>query len=89
MENRQLLLICRSLTYAQRSARALERKGVTAAVSRAPKEASQRGCAYCVIVSGKNGKRALDILRQAELPPERTMVREPDGALREADDDLS
>ena len=89
MQTKQLLLMCRSLTYAQRTAKALERKGITGVVTRAPKSASPNGCGYCVIVSPRRGKQAVRILRDAGLEPVRMMLRSEDGSLREADDDLS
>ncbi len=80
----QFLLMCRSLTYAQRSVRALERAGVSAAVTRAPRTVSAGGCGYCVAVSAKNGPRAAGILKEAGLPPEKMYRRLADGSLEEA-----
>jgi len=61
------LLMCRSLTYAQKAQRKLENAGIGAGILRAPKELSERGCAYCVSVSVRNGERAAGILRDAGL----------------------
>lgn len=80
----QFLLMCRSLTYAQRSARTLERTGIAASVMRAPRSISTRGCGYCVSVSAKNAARAAEILENAGLKPERIYRREADGTYREA-----
>ena len=82
------LLTYRSLTYAQRSARILERAGVTGTVSRLPKAASPKGCAYCVAVAGRHLDRAMDILRRAGFSPMRVITRRDDGTL-EVSDDLS
>lgn len=38
------LIVCRSLTYAQRTASALERAGITAHILRSPKMVSGEGC---------------------------------------------
>lgn len=80
----QYLFMCRSLTYAQRTAKALERAGIAASVIRAPKAVSAKGCAYCAAVSERNGARALDILEKAGLKPERVYRKGQDGSVREA-----
>ncbi len=82
------LLTFRSLTYAQRAERILERAGVAGTVSRVPKAAATRGCAYCVTVAARHIARCLDVLRAAGLSPERVLLRRADGSL-EADHDLS
>ncbi len=79
----QYLLTYRSLTWAQRGARALERAGVTGTVTRVPRQAARRGCGYGLIVTPKNRDRAVDVLRAAGLSPERMFVREDDGTIRE------
>lgn len=75
------LLTFRSLTYAQRAARVLERAGVTGTVSRVPKAAATRGCAYCVIIAARHRDRSLQILTAAGLEPERVLLRHEDGKL--------
>lgn len=80
----QFLLMCRSLTYAQRSARMLERAAIGASVARAPRSISTRGCGYVVSVAGKNLSRAMEVLTQAGLRPEKIYRREPDGTIGEA-----
>ena len=75
------LLTFRSLTYAQRASRVLERAGVTATVSRVPKAAATRGCAYCVIVAARHRDRSLALLDTAGLMPERVLLRHSDGTL--------
>lgn len=75
------LLTFRSLTYAQRAARVLERAGVTGTVSRVPKTAAAKGCAYCVIVAARHRDMAIQILASAGLGPERTILRNADGTL--------
>jgi hypothetical protein len=81
----QYLLMCRSLTYAQQGARALERVGITATVSRAPKTITTRGCAYCIIVSARARERALAQLNAVELGPERVFMRREDGTFQEVE----
>lgn len=44
----QYLIMCRSLTWAQRSAALLERNGITAAVVKAPQGLRTSGCGYAI-----------------------------------------
>jgi rhodanese-related sulfurtransferase len=77
------LFICRSVTYAQRAAKALERAGITAIVTRAPQKISVDGCAYCVRVTGRNISQALVVIREAGLYPVRVFAQYADGNLSE------
>ncbi|MBR2490290.1 MAG: DUF3343 domain-containing protein [Ruminiclostridium sp.] len=62
------LIMCRSLTYAQRVAGTLERAGIPARILRSPAEISPRGCSYSVRVGGRNLSRTLTVLAQKKLP---------------------
>ena len=73
------LFIARSVTHAQRMARALDRCGVSAAVLRAPTGLSKIGCAYAVRLRRSQADAALDCLRRAQLTPEHIYVREENG----------
>ena len=75
------LLTFRSLTYAQRAARILERAGVVGTVSRVPKAAATRGCAYGVTIAARHKERAVEVLAAAGLAPERVLKRNADGGL--------
>ena len=88
MQNRQFLLMCRSLTYGQRCVHVLERAGITGTLTRAPRSVGGRGCGYCVIVSARNLDRALGTLGAAGLSPERILEKTPEGEYREAGHDL-
>ncbi|MEL4105940.1 DUF3343 domain-containing protein [Oscillospiraceae bacterium CM] len=77
------LLICRSLTYAQRSAKALERAGITAIITKIPQHVSSDGCGYCVKVSAKHLSDALVLLKDAALYPLKIFVLYADGNLGE------
>ena len=72
----------RSLTHAQRAARALERKGFTASIAKLPQELSGRGCAYAVIIR-RNLREALQILSEGKIPYERVYERSSGGEFRE------
>ena len=60
-------LTCKSLTYAQRSSRILERSGISNTIVKSPPVISDRGCGYSVSVNLKNGRRAAEILRSNNL----------------------
>lgn len=62
------LIMCRSLTYAQRTAHTLERAGITARILRSPASISPSGCSYSVKISGRNLSKTLEILNRFQLP---------------------
>lgn len=62
------LIACRSLTYAQRAARTLERSGITAAVIRMPRELSATSCAYAVRIPERKLAAAQQTLMEARVP---------------------
>ncbi|MBO5727702.1 MAG: DUF3343 domain-containing protein [Oscillospiraceae bacterium] len=77
------LITCRSLTYAQRTARVLERVGIRARVQRAPASIAEEGCGYCVRLAERDLKQAVQQLSAAELPVRHIYAVQPDGSLRE------
>lgn len=79
------LLICKSLTYAQRSQHLLERSGISATVGKAPKSAYPEGCGYGINVSEKNFEPALKALADAGLSPKRILIVSQDGSASEVD----
>ena len=79
------LILCRSLTYAQRAAKTLERAGVTATVRKAPQGASDRGCTYAVKLRSTSLERALQLLKEAGVPYGKRFHIQPDGSLQEVE----
>lgn len=77
------LIICRSLTYAQRTAYALERAGITAFVLRTPKVIAGEGCSHAVKVSERNLADSLQILKREGLPPRQVFIVSSDGSYKE------
>ena len=73
------LIICRSLTYAQRTARVLERSGITGHIQRAPKVISREGCGYCVRIAEQRLTDALRALRREGLTPKQVFLQNADG----------
>ena len=77
------LILCRSLTYAQRTATALERAGIGAHILRAPRAVAGEGCAHCVKIAERNLARALPVLSRAGLSPRRVFLTGGTGDYRE------
>ncbi len=82
------LLMCKSLTYAQRALRALERAGITSVITKAPKSATGIGCGYCVKVTEKKLALALATLKDVSLDPVRVFLQTTDGKVSEVENDL-
>ena len=77
------LIMCRSLTYAQRAAAVLERAGVTASLTRAPQQLTGNGCGYCVGVGARQFNSALNVLTRNNVPHGKLYRTEPDGRYAE------
>ena len=77
------LIVCRSLTYAQRTASALERAGITARILRSPKAADREGCSHSVKVSERSLADALAVLDRAGLSPKRIYIQSMDDSYKE------
>ena len=76
-------ILCRSLTYAQRTASTLERAGITARILRSPKNISGEGCSHSVKVAERDLSDALEVLLRAGLKPKRIFTRTDDESYRE------
>lgn len=77
------LIVCRSLTYAQRTAAVLERAGISVRILRSPKSVSGEGCSHCVRISRRDLDMALVVLRRAGLEPKRVFSALKDGSYME------
>ena len=79
------LIVCRSLTYAQRTAAALERTGITARVLRSPKSIAGEGCSHSVQISQRSLPEALLVLQRADLAPKRIFITAGAGSYQEVE----
>ena len=79
------LIVCRSLTYAQRTAAALERTGITARVLRSPKSIAGEGCSHSVKISQRSLPEALLVLQRADLTPKRIFITAGAGSDQEGE----
>ena len=62
------LIMCRSLTHAQRIANGLERAGIPARILRSPVEISHSGCSHSVKIPAQSLSRTLTVLNRMRLP---------------------
>lgn len=76
------LIMCRSVTAAQRAARLLERSLIHAAVTKAPSHLTRAGCAYAVRLHVKL-ERAVAILRENQIAIGKIYATEDGEAYRE------
>lgn len=77
------LIICRSLTYAQRTAKVLERAGITSYIVRTPKNIAKEGCGHGVKIAQKNLESALQILKRGDISPKQVYITFGDNSYRE------
>ena len=70
-----VLLTARSITRAQRMDAELRKRGITAALIRAPASLSQRGCSYALRLHPEKLDAAISILKNTGLMPYQIFVR--------------
>lgn len=73
------LVLARSITQAQRMARALAEAGMHCRWFRAPTAISAQGCAYVVRVTAQQIQPAVVCLEEAGFPPQHIYRQEEDG----------
>ena len=78
-----IILLCRSMTNAQRAARALQRAGIFASVTKAPQRANPGGCTYGVKLGARNLDGALRVLRGQGIEIGKVFSYAPDGTIAE------
>lgn len=77
------LITFRSVTYAQRGERVLNRAGERARVQRTPRWMEEQGCGYSLRLQTGDIARAVSILRGDGLPLRKIYVQLDDGGLEE------
>ena len=77
------ILLCRSITHAQRLQETLERIGVRCRIERPPIGLSEKGCSYAVSVKPADIMAAMQHLREVRFLPERVFYSSGDGSYRE------
>ena len=82
------LIICRSITFAQRASRTLYRAGIANQMLRVPVGLVKSGCGYAVKVRSENPDRALRVMEREHMRPVALFVSEH-GTYQEVRYDLS
>ena len=72
-------MIARSVTYAQQMQSVLSGRGIRCQVFRAPRELSDRGCAYAVRIPEDQIVPAAAVLRAAHLTPVKVYLTQNKG----------
>ncbi|MBQ9685783.1 MAG: DUF3343 domain-containing protein [Oscillospiraceae bacterium] len=81
----QYLIMCRSLTQAQKAAAVLERRGFIATVVKAPQLLRGNGCGYAISMH-RRVDEAIMILRQNKVAIGKIYHRQENGQFREVTD---
>ena len=76
------LIMFRSLTYAQRAARSLQRRGIPAEITKAPQGTTDRGCTYCLRVADQRLYASLNALQNDRIEHGR-ILQQNNGEYRE------
>ncbi|MBR0040381.1 MAG: DUF3343 domain-containing protein [Oscillospiraceae bacterium] len=76
------LIMCRSVTSAQRAARLLENALIRSAAVKAPKDLTRSGCGYAVRIHA-DSERAVKLLRSREISIGKIYLTEDGSEYRE------
>ena len=79
----QNLIMCRSLTYAQKAMRTLERGGVSVTLLKVPQSVSQTGCSYGLRIPAKHLSYSITLLRDKQNAFGKVFRYMQDGSLEE------
>ena len=79
----QYIIMCRSLTYAQKAGRVLERAGIYSSITKAPQGVTPEGCTYGLKVRETHFREALSLVRAAGIRTGKLYVLRPDGSAGE------
>ena len=77
------LIMCRSLTYAQRALYTLERSGISGSLVKVPQSVSQTGCSYGVKVPSRRVRDAVELLKKRQVPHGKIFRYLQDGMMEE------
>lgn len=77
------LILCRSVTQAQRVFRLLASVGIPARMFRSPVGLTDRGCSYSVTLRRHHLPQALQLLKSSRVRPLKVLTRTPEGGYDE------
>ena len=73
----------RSVTYAQRGEKILQKEGIRCTLQRTPRWMEQRGCGYCLRLWTEGTAPALHLLQKHQIPYRKVYIQGRDGQLEE------
>ena len=73
----------RSVTYAQRGEKTLEKEGVRCTMLRTPKWMETKGCGYCLRLWARDAGQGVDLLRRHGVAFGKVYLQNSDGQLEE------
>ncbi len=82
------IIVCRSITHAQRMSAAMRRAGINNWISRVPAGLVKSGCGYAVHIRTQSLSQGLQVLQREHIPPVRIFTAGESG-YREVSYDLS
>ncbi len=74
-----VLILCRSVTQAQRGGMLLSRAGITNRIFRSPAGLTERGCSYSIRITPEHLRYAMELLRRNGILPVKVVAQGPDG----------
>ena len=77
------LIMCRSLTYAQRALYTMERSGISGSLVKVPQSVSQTGCSYGVKVASRRVRAGTELLKKHQIPYGKVFRYLQDGTMEE------
>ena len=75
------LIACRSVTYAQRAVRLLERAGLRASMRRLPADLPETGCGHAVRVPRERVAQAMQMMNEAGFPTRTYLCEDENGGI--------
>ena len=75
------LITFRSVTYAQRGERLLNRGGFSCSLRRTPRWMEEQGCGYSLRLQTRQISEAVQLLRQEQIPLRKVYRQNGDGTL--------
>ena len=77
------MITFRTVTYAQRGERILQRGKIPCRLQRTPKHLTERGCGYCLRIRGLDAPTAVELLHREKLSYEKLYAVREDGSTEE------
>lgn len=75
------LIACRSVTYAQRAVRLLEKSGLRASMRKLPADLPETGCGHAVRVERERLTQAMQLMNEAGFPTRVYFCEGDDGSV--------